>query len=157
MAALDVITLSQAKDWLQIDQSDSYYNETITELIESAVSWAEVYTGYYLYAREVEYVSEGCQMSIYDYPINSMVVENAGGDEVYYKETKRPLKLLINTGEGNVVKLNVGFENVSDIPKQFMTACKKYITYHFENRDVYGMELPVDIQGILNQLRRGIF
>lgn len=152
---LEVISLQEAKSFLEIDFPD--YDKKISDLIKASIQWVENYTGYLLYARDMELYSNGCQMEIIQYPINTVTVENDKGDEVRYKSTRRTLKLLLTAPNESVVKLNIGFEDAEDIPQPLIEACYKLITYLYENRDAYSMGLPTDVQGLINQYRRGMF
>lgn len=151
---LEYITLQEAKNYLEVDFPD--YDKDIESAIIAAVDWVERYTCYRLYKRDEIMVSSGCQMEIYDYPINSITVENDNGDDVAYKTTNRSLKVLLTTGEGATVTLNVGYDLRDDVPSVLRIACFKLITYIYENRDAYQMGLPTDIQGLINQFRRAI-
>lgn len=152
---LELISLQEAKNFLEIDFPD--HDEQISRAIVASIQWVENYTGYCLYKRDMELYSTGCQMEIFQYPINSISVENDKGDEVRYKSTRRTLKLILTAPSNSTVKLNVGFENKDDVSQPLIEACFKLITYLFENRDAYTIGLPTDVQGLLNQYRRGMF
>lgn len=160
--ALDVITLDQAKDWLVVDFSDA--DEIITRNIQTAVAWVEKYTNYYLYQRAVTIPVTSCKTAISLYPIADIVMKNRNGDIVTPVIYQSALKTYVvygastglwvtNVGQ-NVVTLNAGFTNPSDIPPPLIDACYKLITYLYENRDAYSSTLPVDIQLLVNQFRR---
>lgn len=151
---LEYITLQEAKTYLEVDFPD--HDKDIETAIIASIDWVERYTCYRLFKRDVSLFSSGCQMEIYDFPINSIEVVNDKGDDVRYKSTKRSLKLLLNAREGSEVKMSVGYENIEDVPHNLRAACFKLITYMFENRDTYSMDLPVDVQGLINQFRRSI-
>lgn len=152
---LEVISLQEVKSLLEIDFPD--HDMDISEIIKASIEWIERYTSYRLWVREeVEYATS-CQMEIYTFPINSIEVKNDKGDDVRYKSTKRTLKLLITAPEGSEITMNVGFEDLEEVPSMLTQACKKLAVYIFENRDAYPMTLPSDIQGMVNQFRRSMF
>lgn len=157
MTALDVISLSRAKDWLEIDQSYTLDDQKVTDAILSAVNWIETYTNYRLYEREIQIDSDGCRIEVYDYPVTIISVVNDNGDDVSYNSTKRANKLVINAPKGSLITLNVGYDHVTLIPQQLLAGVRKLIVYLFENRDCFEMTLPVDVQGLVNQYRRGLF
>lgn len=163
--ALDVITLDQAKDWLVVDFSDA--DEIITRNIQTAIAWVEKYTNYYLYQRPVTIPVTSCKTAISLYPIADIIMKNGNGNgdvvtPVIYKGGLKTyvvygastgLWITTNAGQ-NVITLNAGFTNPSDIPAPLIDACYKLITYLYENRDAYSSTLPVDVQLLINQFRR---
>lgn len=154
MAALDVITLQEAKDNLRVDFDDD--DAIIVRIIKTSIDWVEKYTCHKLWQRTETITSDGCPFEVYDYPVTvSSVIKD--GNPVSYTTQKRSLKLIIDTEKGAVVSLSVGYGDVDSIPYPLLEACFKIITYLYENRDAYGLGIPVDIQGLINQYRRGIF
>lgn len=153
MTALDIITLEQAKEYLEIDFPD--YDEMITRNIRAAVEWVENYTGYRLYQRNEEfYMDCGRQVDIYAYPLSVTDVVNDNDDSVSYKITRRTMKIIVSAPSDSTVKATVGYESAADVPGPLLAACYKLITYLQENRDAYTMGLPTDVQGLINQYRR---
>lgn len=161
--ALDVITLEQAKNWLVVDFPDA--DEIITRNIQTAVAWVEKYTNYYLYQRPVTIPVTSCKTAISLYPIADIIMKDGNQNVVTPVIYQGALKtyvvygastgLWITTNVGqNVITLNAGFTNPSNIPSPLLDACYKLITYLYENRDAYSSVLPVDIQLLLNEFRR---
>lgn len=154
MAALDVITLQEAKDNLRVDFSDD--DAIISRIIKTSIDWVERYTCHKLWQRTETITSDGCPIEVYDYPVTVSSVTN-DGNPVDYTTQKRSLKLVICAPKDAVVTLSVGYGSVDAIPSPLLDACYKIITYLYENRDAYGLGIPVDIQGLVNQFRRGLF
>lgn len=153
MAALDVITLDNAKYYLAVDFTDD--DAIISGAITAAVDWVERYTNHLLYERDVVYKSTGCPIDIYDYPVAVQSVKDGQGNDLNYTTQNRSLKLIVEAPRGAIVTVKAGYDSPAKVPGQLMSACYKLITYLYENRDTHSMQLPVDVQGLLNQLRRG--
>jgi len=72
MAYIDVITLSDAKNYLRIDDTLTTDDAQITRIINASLSFVEQWTNIYVYARSKTYLMvDGCKR-VYDYPINSI-------------------------------------------------------------------------------------
>ena len=71
MAYLDIITLSDAKTYLRIDDTLSDDDAQISRMIKASLSQIERVTNYILFARSKSYVIEDSKVNVYDYPINS--------------------------------------------------------------------------------------
>lgn len=145
MNALDVISLDSAKKDLVVDFSDR--DVEITRHIKSAVSIIEQYTDVYLYQREVEYVLQDCSLEIYDSPL-----EWIGTTPERLKN--RAMSVIVYGKKGDSYTANVGYADVEEIPQNLVDACYKIITYLFENKDIYSVSLPLDVQMLVNQWRR---
>lgn len=154
MAALDVITLQEAKNNLRVDFDDD--DTLISRLIATSVGWVERYTCHKLWQRSETKISDGCPIEVYDYPVAVDSVEK-DGNPVNYTTENRSDRLIIKAPKDAVVVLSVGYGTVESIPSPLLDACYKIITYLYENRDAYGLGIPVDIQGLINQYRRGLF
>lgn len=156
MDALDIISLQSAKDNLSIDYSD--YDSRIEALIKAAVNWVEIYTGWYLYQRDITIYSTSWQTIISNYPVVSFQVKNSS-DVVLDPQPiakQGSLSFSICCAPQSKISLTVGFapDEVDTIPGPFIEACQKLIVYMFENKDMYGITLPTDIQILINQYRR---
>lgn len=143
MTALDVISLQSAKDYLRVDYSDD--DAIITRLINTAVDKIEQYTNYKLYERSVTYNMYGCELEIYDYPITL---------NTSLRTKQNVLSVTVFGREGDVISATVGYGIGGVVPDALKTACYKLIAYLYENRDVYEVMLPLDVQMLVNQYRR---
>lgn len=155
MDALDVISLSDAKAWLIVEDNAS--DTQITRLIKSAVAWIEQYTCYRLYPRDEEFITYGCRTELPYYPINSKSIKLQDGST--YEATTETyryaaLQLIVSCPAQSTILLNTGYSEVDQIPPPLIEGCYKLITYLYENRDAYGTVLPLDIQILINQYRR---
>lgn len=154
MVITDVISVQQAKDWLQVDFPDE--DPAILRLINSAVQWVEKYTYHYLYARTITKYTRSCQTGFPEYPINSFSVTDKTDTPLdpqptpYYGATKTYVTCPVQSK----VVLQVGYSTLNAIPSPLVEAVYKLITYLYENRDAYGTTLPIDVQLLINQYRR---
>ena len=114
MAYLDIISLSEAKIYLRIDDDLSEDDAQINRMIKGALSYVERYTNYILFAKNKEYrLINGC-VTVYDYPINSEVTADL---DVEYKTLHTNYTL----GTSNdLISLNVGYVDCDDIPQELI-------------------------------------
>lgn len=182
MDALSVITLTQAKNWLIVE--DSVDDADIERLIKTAVAWVETYTCYRFYQRtEVAYSFQApgfnpanyfpptgagewngpngirvtpAYVSVYSYPVTITSVKDQNAADAYYTTAYNPLKLLIYAPINCVITMQTGYADPASAPAPLLEACYKLITYLYNNRDMYPTSLPTDLQMLLNQYRRAI-
>lgn len=140
-----VITLEQAKAYLQVDFELD--DAIIEQCIKSAVSWVETYTGYLLDKRDVTLYTNDC--GVIDtclYPF-SVVTSDV-------KVRQKATSAILTAKPNEAVQLKVGDWDGAEPPQQLISACYKLITYMYENRDMYPVTLPTDVQMLVNPLRR---
>lgn len=184
MDALDVISLASVKSWLNVDEVDTSQDEAITRLIKSSVDWVEKYTAWRFYQREevvynrqgpffnqanyfpqvgygewngtgrIKHVPGG--LSIYLYPFTITSVKDKDGNAAQYTTVINALKTLLYALPNSIITLQTGFASadIGKIPPPLIDACYKWITYFFENRDMYNVQTPTDLNMMLNQYRR---
>lgn len=143
MTALDVISLQSAKDYLRVDYSDD--DAIITRLIYTAVDRIEQYTHYMLYKRSTTYAMHKNSIEIYDFPITI---------DTDHKFSQNVLSITVYGCIGDNVHASIGYGAGGNIPQPLISACYKLIAYLYENRDVYNVTLPLDVQMLVNQYRR---
>jgi ATP-dependent RNA circularization protein (DNA/RNA ligase family) len=151
MDAQDVIDLETAKQYLVVDFPDQ--DDNIRRLISTAVAMVEQYTGYRLYYREKVFAAGCYETEIVDYPVTVTGV-TLGGGVVNYTTEQAALSLYIRAPRGSVITTTVGYDNYVNIPGPLIDGALKILTYLYERRDIHTMNLPVDVQGVLNQFRR---
>jgi hypothetical protein len=152
MTALDVITLDQARTYLVVDYTDD--DGDIKRAIETAVRWVENYTSHRLFERNETFDTEGCSTRLYEYPITVTGVVDSSDVSTDFTICKKITSIIVESHYGSSISATVGYSNVADVPSTLLSACYKIITYLYENRDAYGLSIPVDIQGLINQERR---
>lgn len=142
---MSLITLSEAKAWLNVDETFTADDTLIQGCIDAAEQWVSKYTNHVFGASDVV-ISKYTE--IYDYPV---VVKSATGD--YNLETCS-LKTVVCPDRGAEVTVTVGYAALGLVPAPLVAGAKKFITYLYENRDIYPTELPFDVQILVNQYRR---
>lgn len=152
MTPLDVISLDDAKAYLVVDFDDR--DSEIERLIATAIGLVEQYTCYRLCEREETFVTYECKTDLSVYPVTIDSVVNEDDEVVTYTERSYPLSLVLSAPKNSTVVMTVGYADTSLIPAPLIAACYKVITYLFENKDVYSVGLPVDVQMMINQFRR---
>lgn len=153
MIATDLISVQQGKDWLQVDFDD---DAIIERLIKGSIAWIERYTSYYLFDRELTIYATSCVTNSPAYPINEITVKDKTGTllDPQPMPTYGALRVYIPCPATSQITLKVGYSNVDDIPPPLLEGAYKLITYLYENRDAYGVTLPLDVQLLVNQYRR---
>ena len=73
MAYTDIITLSDAKLYLRIDDTLTEDDNNITRMIKGAFLFIEEFTNVRFIARDTRYLFNNGRTFVYDYPINSEV------------------------------------------------------------------------------------
>lgn len=184
--AIDVIPLNSAKGWLNIDLAYTDEDAAVTRLIGVAIDLVEKYTSWRTFQRtEIVYnrqvplfnpanyfppVGSGTWngstgikevpggLSIYLYPFTIVSVQDQSSPpvDVNYSTVRNALKMLLFALPNSVITLETGFTDLTQIPPPIVEAAYKWITYLYENRDMYAAEPPTDIQMLLNQYRRAI-
>jgi len=73
MSYITVVTLQDAKDYLRVDQGFTDDDAQITRMINGALSFVERWANIYVFARDITYLMVDGKVSVYDYPINSII------------------------------------------------------------------------------------
>ena len=71
MAYIDVISLSEAKNYLRVDDTLTEDDSSITRMINASLKYVENYTGVILFSRDVKYLVKEGVLQLYQYPINT--------------------------------------------------------------------------------------
>lgn len=148
MPYTDIISLSDAKDYLGVD--DTSRDTEITRMIKSALTYMEKRTNHLLLAVDKDYIyTDGC-VRVYDYPINT-VVEGAEVKTGYsiYTEANSDI---------TSITLNVGYDTVSDIPDDLTEAAYIMLKFFFFEQDKLEEKgrVPLVVQEIINEYKRFI-
>ena len=149
MAYIDVITLERAKNYLRIDVDLTDDDTEITSMINAALRYIEKRTNHIMFARDIVY-TQGCQVKVYDYPINSIVTTPAP-----YKVDFSTWVVFIDT---KTVELNVGYENAEDVPDELIQAALQMIKvwYYESEKQVNSTLIPESVKEAIDVYRRFI-
>lgn len=106
MAYTDIISLSEAKIYLRIDDTLTEDDNGIIRMINAAFQYIEKYTNVIVDARDIVYDIDCGKARIYDYPINTDLSTLTD-----YTVQKKSLyySVLKDDGETAELTLNVGF------------------------------------------------
>ena len=104
---MDIITLSEAKVYLRIDDTLTEDDAQIQRMVNSAFSYIEKYTNVYLRPTNKDYFFSNGLTLVYDYPINTVSLD-------FERQEKKQYSIL--TSSLDKVTLNVGFTDVADVP-----------------------------------------
>lgn len=149
MAYIDVITLERAKNYLRIDIDLTDDDTEITSMINAALRFIEKRTNHIMFARDIVY-TQGCQVKVYDYPINSIVTDPAP-----YQVDFSTWVVFIDT---KTVELNVGYENAEDVPDELIQAALQMIKvwYYESEKQVNSTLIPESVKEAIDVYRRFI-
>lgn len=167
MAYTDVLTLTEAKIYLRIDDTQNETDAEIRSLINAAFRYIEKHTNSIVSNQtEKEYVVKNGCVRVYDHPINSVVkgLDDEGSDVTltyktnYYKQDKT-LYTLFTGIDSSVEKLvlNVGYVNVANVPDdliQLASIMVKVMYYEQESNLSFKEMLPAWANSILESNRR---
>jgi len=91
------------------------------------------------------------------YPVQVVSVVDKDGVGVNFCTVDTPSGTVVKYGYGaHTITVNVGYDDVNKIPSPLIDAAYKIMTYLHENRDMYPVGLPTDVQFLLNKYRRTI-
>ena len=162
MDQLNVVSLSQAKMYLRLDEDYTIEDGLITSLIKSAVNQAEQFTLQVLWHRTLTAITPATGiLRIFDYPIVS--IENVKDSDLTTLtfetiETQAYTEVISGTAGLNTVTYVAGYgwnyDGGSDVPDDIETAIKTMIAYYYENRDNPVVGMPALATMLLSPYRR---
>ena len=151
MAYLDIISLTDAKTYLRIDDTLTEDDNQIIRMIKGALSYIEQYTNVMLFARDKNYIVQDSVVKVYDYPINIEV-------STYTLKEVKTLHTNYTTDE-TTFTLNVGYTVVTDVPNELIEVAYvliKNMYYEKENNKTLMESLDSLSIMTLNQYKRFI-
>lgn len=155
MSYLNIISLAQAKTYLRVDSDLTDDDDSITAMIEAALSAVEDETQHIAYARSKTYLfQEGC-VRVYDTPINSVTSPTTVESEVKPTYT---LYERTNSDDTELV-LNVGYATASDFPEVLRQYALYLIElYYYDSKGGENVvKLPKWLKDSVHQKKRFIF
>lgn len=156
---LDIISLSDAKTYLRIDDTMNADDTQIEGMIQGALQWVESYTNHIFVEREKEYFSntdtKWCGQyifNVYDFPIESVVSPVSSDD---YTEKRFDTKTKYTTRD-ETITLNLGYASVSDIPSAMIQAAYTILnTWYYNSEKMDSSTLiPSSVRFAVNPHRR---
>jgi len=132
MAYTDVISLSEAKLYLRIDDEATEDDNSIIRMINAALRYVETYTDILLYARDVDYLMKGGVLKLYQYPINTDL------DTLGYTIDRYGLYTNICTDSSDTTDLvlNMGYVDPTEIPQELLEVAFEMIDlYYYGEKD----------------------
>lgn len=142
-----MVTLDDLKQELLIDFSD--FDVSLQRKLDVAIAIIERYTNIIVRERTGAFVSDGCPIKFYEYPIQIISIDKP------YKEYKGVDYICIDTEKGANISVKFG-DTTTAIP-EINEAIIRLAVYLYENKESSSVTLPVDIQLLVNQFRRGLF
>ena len=147
MAYTDVISLSEAKDYLGVD--DTSRDAEITRIITSALKYIEKRTNIIMQPIDKDYYLVDSVVRVYDAPINTL--DSSLTSTV--SRIKRPLySIYVDTDVNNdILTLNVGSDEVDE---DVLEAAYMLIEHYFKEGE--RMTVPKTVEDLINANRRFI-
>ena len=155
MSYLDIISLSEAKTYLRIDDTNTIDDLQIESMIKSALRYTERYTNHILFPRDKQYIISDYCAKIYDYPINSINSPLDIKSELNFTWTDYET----NNSKDKILDLNVGYSSSDDIPseiKDFALNLVKWYYYEAETDQVNKGEIPMWLKSSVDHYKRFI-
>jgi len=152
MAYINVITLSDAKIYLRIDDTLSEDDTQITRMINAALSYIERYTNVYVFAREKDFVVVNNCIRIYAAPINDLVSPIDAISDIKTLYTTYTTDL-----SEDVLTLNVGYVDPNDVPDALKEVALEMIDllyYEHETGKSFTKDISSLSREILNSYKR---
>lgn len=149
-----MITLQEVKKNLNIYFEDGagqplpeLDDDLIEQYIDSAIDWIRTYTGYALSEDRVTVYANHCgQVDTCLYPFSVT--------DTNIKVIRRATSAILSGKPNEPITMTIGVWGNEKPPQQLIAGCYKLITYMYENRDMYPVTLPTDVQMLINQCRR---
>ncbi len=155
MSAVDWV--EKLTSWRFYQRTEIIYNRQQANYVPA--NYFPVYgTGFWPGSPGIRWTPKG--LSIYLYPFTVVSVQDLFSPpaDVTYTLQRNTLKMLLHAAPNSMITLQTGFDipGIAGIPPPLIDACYKLITYLFENRDMYNVQFPTDIQMLINPYRRAI-
>jgi hypothetical protein len=143
----NIIPLTQAKNYLKIDELQTETDDEITTMIKSALSFIEKRTGHIFVTKNKTYYSCALTSSVivYDCPIIS------DNTEIQYRATNA----IVPTVNGSVI-LEVGYTDFDDIPSELIDAALQLIKVWFYESETQSNStlIPLSVMQAIDVNRR---
>lgn len=148
MSYTSIISVEDAKDYLGVD--DSFHDDDIERMIKASLQSIEKYTNHIFFGRSKDYLLIDGQVSVYDYPINSVVTLSSASD---FESTEHSLHTVYTVSDTDVKKitLDVGYSVATDVPDDLVQVAYEKIDGMFNNT---GKPLSMGCKMILDQNKR---
>jgi len=149
MSYTDVISLSEAKNYLRIDLDFTEDDDDLQMMIESALEYAENFTNHLVFEREKTYYrsAEQKRITIYDYPVNSDLADRKA---LHFS--------LRHEFDEDKITLSVGYNDPKDVPRAIINASLQMIDnwYYNHEKEANTSVIPEGAKELLWSYKRGI-
>lgn len=133
MAYIDVITLSEAKNYLRIDDTLTEDDNAITRMIGAALKYVEKYTGVLVFARDEVYLAQYGELKLYEYPINTDLDTLT---DCSYERKGLYTNICKNDTETIDITLNMGYIDPTEVPQELLEVAYEIIDlYYYGEKD----------------------
>lgn len=133
MAYTDIISLSDAKIYLRIDDTLTEDDNDIIRMINASLRYVEKYTNVLVYARDKNYLVEQGLLKVYDYPINTDLDTLTD-----YTVERKGLytNICANNADTFDLTLDVGYLYSDGVPQELLEVAYELIDlYYYGEKD----------------------
>lgn len=133
MAYTDIISLSEAKNYLRVDDTLTEDDNSIIRMINAALRYVENYTDILVFNRDVTYLVKEGVLQLYQYPINTDL--DTLTDYTYQRKSKYTNICSDNTDTVDLT-LNMGYTDPTDVPQELLEVAYEMIDlYYYGEKD----------------------
>lgn len=133
MAYTDIISLSEAKNYLRVDDTLTEDDNSIIRMINAALRYVENYTDILVFNRDVTYLVKEGVLQLYQYPINTDL--DTLTDYTYQRKSKYTNICSDNTDTVDLT-LNMGYTDPTDVPQELLEVAFEMIDlYYYGEKD----------------------
>ena len=148
MAYIDVLTLDETKNYLNVDDTLTLDDAMLTQMINTALRYVEKRTNVLVYARNKDYAVMDCFRRVYDFPINTLISPTDAVIQVRQNYSNYET----TSSDDTVLTLNVGHllpTSVPDLFRQFALQYIKYMYYEAETEKANNGKVPMWLDNML--------
>ena len=133
MAYTDIISLSEAKNYLRVDDTLTEDDNAIIRMINASLRYVENYTDVLLFNRDETYLVKDGVLKLYQYPINTDLTTLTD----YTIERKGLYTNLCYTDVETLdLTLNMGYTDPTDVPQELLEVAYEMIDlYYYGEKD----------------------
>jgi len=133
MAYTDVISLSEAKNYLRVDDTLTEDDNAIIRMINASLRYVENYTDVLVYARDVDYLVKEGVLKLYQAPLNTDL--DTLTDYTYERKSLYTNICADNTDTVDLT-LNVGYADPVNVPQELLEVAYEMIDlYYYGEKD----------------------
>lgn len=137
---MDLITLSEAKVYLRIDDTLTEDDNQISRMVNSSLAYVEKYTNVYLRPTTKEYFFSNGSVLVYDYPITTVL----NPEEI--TRTEKQQYSILNSNLDKVT-LNIGYADAAEVPTELIDVAYEILDILYYQHET-GKSVKTDLSSV---------